>query len=175
MALAVVPGRRSRNRTDPIGEIKFGKGRVEGRPFNNFPAIMAAFPEAISDIVRETTVELGTLSAASAPVQGHSRGRRWRRGDPEPGTLGRSMRIRFFKRRGTDITLTGRVDFKAKHPTRRDPTHGFSKAVEVGSTRRRRSGGHYRVPAEPFLVPIVVLLRPWFINRLKGLESRLPQ
>jgi hypothetical protein len=172
MAMASVPGRPKRSRQDPIAEIRMKRGRQEW--FNNFPAIMAALPEEISKIVVQTTLEIGAESALAAPVQ-PTRGRPWRQGDIAPGTLRRSMRTRFARRRGTDITLTGRIDFKAKDPTQKDPKHTFAKAVEVGSTRRRPSGGHYRVPAQPFLVPVVVRKRPVFVARLMDLESRLPR
>ena len=175
MPFASVPGRPTRRRSDPIGSISMRPGRAERRAFNNFPAIMRAFPHEISEIVVETTEHLGVRAAAAAPVQGQSRGRPWRRGDPPPGTLARSMRTRFARRRGTDIVLTGRVDFKAKQPTRRDPQHGFSKPVEVGSTRARPSGGHYSVPAQEFLVPAIIRERPIFVARLLNLESRLPR
>jgi hypothetical protein len=169
MSMVSIPGARRRNRTDPIGSIKPGKA------FNHFPRIIAAFPEAISRIVVDTTEHVGLLSAAAAPVQGQARGRPWRRGDPAPGTLRASMRIRFAKRRGTDIVLTGRVDFKAKDPTRRDPNHRFAYPVEVGSTRRKAGGGYYRVANEEFLVPVVIRERPIFIARLKNLEAMLPR
>jgi hypothetical protein len=182
MALASV-GRPKRRRSDPIGMISVKKGRQEGRSFNNFPAIIAAFPQAVSDIVIETTEALGALAAEKAPEQGQSRGRApgsWNgRRDVAPGTLKRSMRTRFFKRRGTDLVMTGRVDFKAVDPTKKDPKHTFAKAVEVGSVRTNASigkgSGHYAVPEEPFLVPAIVEMRPVFVANLKTLESRLPR
>jgi hypothetical protein len=175
MALTSVPGRPRRIRTDPIGQIK------PNRSFNHFPAIMAAFPEAVSAIVVETTEHLAVLATAAAPQQGQSRGRppgSWNgRKDVAPGTLRRSVRVRFARRRGTDITLSGRIDFKAKDPTAKEPNHSFAKAVEVGSTRTNASigkgAGHYRVPAQPFLVPAIVRERPIFVMRLMNLESRL--
>lgn len=170
MPMAGVPGRPKRRRSDPIGTI--GKNDIR-KAFNNFPQIMAAFPEAVSEIVVETTVHLGQAAEAGAPVQGQARGRAWRRGDPPPGTLRRSMKTRLFHRRGTDIVLSGRVDFKATQPTRRNPKHGFSKPVEVGSDRVSPSGRSYRVPNEEFLVPAIIHERPMFIARLKGLEGRL--
>jgi hypothetical protein len=181
MAMATVAGGRpKRIRQDPIGTIG-GKGL--GKSFNNFPAIMKAFPLAISDIVIETTEELGRYAVAIAPEQGQSRGRppgSWNgRRDVAPGTLKRSMKTRFYKRRGTDITLTGRVDFKAVDPTAKEPNHSFAKAVEVGSVRTNASigkgAGHYQVPADPFLVPAIMVERPLFLERLHGLESRLPK
>jgi hypothetical protein len=75
MAMAAVGGRPKRRRSDPIGMISVKKGRAEGRSFNNFPAIIAAFPEVVSDIVRETTEHLGVLAAALAPRQGSAHGR----------------------------------------------------------------------------------------------------
>lgn len=175
MPMASVPGRPRRNRQDAIGSISIRPGRAEGRAFNNFPAIAAAFPEILSAIVIETTEELGALAESTAPVQ-PTRGRHWKPGDPAPGTLKRSKRVRFAKRRGTDLVISGRVDFKATDPTAADPKHSFAKAVEVGSTRTRGRGrGHYRVPAQPFLAPAVEHERPLFIARIKDLESRLPK
>lgn len=183
MALATVGGRPKRRRSDPIGMISVKRGRAEGRAFNNFPAIMRAFPEAVSAIVAETTVELGVMAAGKAPVQGgsNSRGRpvgSWNgRKDVASGTLQRSMRTRLFHRRGTDIVLTGRVDFKATDPTAKDPKHTFAKAVEVGSVRTNASigkgAGHYAIPGHPFLVDSIVEERPRFVGRLLDLESRL--
>lgn len=182
MALATI-NRPRRRRSDPIGMISVKRGRQEGRSFNNFPAIIAAFPEAISDIVIETTEHLGVLAAAKAPVQGQSQGRgpgSWNgRRDVAPGTLQRSMRTRFFKRKGTDIVQTGRVDFKAVDPTAKEPKHSFAKAVEVGSVRTNASigkgSGQYAIRPQPFLVPAIVEERPIFVARLKDLESRLPR
>lgn len=165
--------------------ISVKRGRAEGRSFNNFPAIIAAFPVAVSDIVVETTDHLGVLAAANAPVQGgaHSRGRphgSWNgRPDIAPGTLQHSMKTRFFKRRGSDLVVTGRVDFKAVDPTAKEPQHTFAKAVEVGSVRTNRSigkgTGYHAIPPHPFLVPAIVSERPIFVARLKDLESRLPR
>lgn len=176
-------GPSRRRRSDPIGTIgtSGGRGGIL-RSFNGFPAIMAAFPEAISEIVVETTNHLAVLAVAKAPQQGQSRGRppgSWNgRRDVAPGTLRRSAKVRFARRRGTSMVLTGRVDFKAKDPTAREPNHSFAKAVETGSVRTNasigRGGGHYRVAAEPFLVPSIVTERPIFYARLADLESRLP-
>jgi hypothetical protein len=177
MPMAGVAGRRARQ--DPIGEVRMKRGRKEW--FNDFPRIMKRWPEAVSEIVIETTEELGRYAAMIAPEQGQSRGRphgSWNgRPDVAPGTLKRSMKTRYYRRRGTDITLTGRVDFKAKDPTAKEPNHSFAKAVEVGSVRTNRSigkgAGHYSIPEDPFLVPAVVVERPLFVERLKGLEDRL--
>lgn len=169
MAMAGVAGAtRRRVRTDPIGSVRPGKA------FNHFPAIMAAFPEAISSIVRDTTEILATVAVAAAPEQ-PTRGRPWHAGDVAPGTLRRSKKVRFFRRRGTDITITGRVDFKAIDPSSNDAKHTFAKAVEVGATRRTKRGKYYRIPAQPFLVPAVIRTRPVFIGQLQDLESRLPR
>lgn len=180
MAMASVGGRPKRVRTDPIGTIG---GRGLGRSFNNFPAIAAAFPGALSDIVVETTEHLAVLAEARAPQQGSSRGRphgSWNgRPDVAVGTLRRSGKVRFAKRRGTDLVLTGRVDFKAEDPTAKEPHHSFAKAVEVGSVRTNvsigKGAGHYHVPPEPFLVPSIIDERPIFIARIADLESRLPR
>jgi len=86
------------------------------------------------------------------------------------------MRTRFYRRRGTDIVLTGRVDFKARDPL--GSGHTFAKAVEVGSVRTNASigkgAGHYAIPPDPFLVPAIMVERPLFYERLHRLESRLP-
>ncbi len=178
MPMASVAGSRpGRVRTDPIGRV------TPGKSFNHFPQIIAAFPEAISEIVIETTEHLAVIAQALAPQQGQSRGRppgSWNgRRDVAPGTLRRSEKVRFYRRRGTDITLSGRIDFKAVDPTAKEPNHSFAKAVEVGSTRLNRTigkgGGYYHVPAEPFLVPAIVNEREPFIARLKDLERRLPR
>ena len=169
MAMAGVAGAsRRRVRNDAIGAIRPGKS------FNNFPAIIAAFPRELSEIVEETTEHLADLAEAAAPIQ-PTRGRPWHRGDVAPGTLRKSRKTRFFKRRGTDLVLTGRVDFKAIAPSRKDAKHTFAKAVEVGATRRTKGGRYYRIPAQPFLVPSVIHERPVFIARLMDLESRLPR
>src|SRR4051812_47423551 len=119
MPMGNVARRRRSGRQDPIGEIRMKPGRAEW--FNDFPRIMLAFPAAISEIVIETTEELGRYADLLAPEQGQSHGRphgSWNgRPDVAVGTLKRSMKTRYFKRRGSDITLTGRVDFKAKDPT----------------------------------------------------------
>lgn len=180
MALATVAGRPKRRREGPIGTVG-GRGYIQ-RQFNNFPAIARAFPGALSNIVIETTAHLGAAAQDNAPVQ-PTRGRpygSWNgRRDVAPGTLKRSMRVRFGKRRGTDLVISGRVDFKAVDPTQKDPKHTFAKAVETGSTRTNASigkgAGHYRIPPEPFLVPSIVEERPLFIARIGSLESRLPQ
>lgn len=169
MAMAgVARSGRSRSRYDAIGVIQ------PGRAFNHFPAIMAAFPGAISDIVRDTTEHLADLAEAKAPIQ-PTQGRPWHTGDVAPGTLRKSRKTRYFKRRGTDITLTGRVDFKAVDPSKKDPKHGFAKPVELGADRTSASGKTYHIPAQPFLVPSVIQERPVFIARLQNLESRLPR
>lgn len=178
MAMA---GRPRRQRSDPIGMISVKRGRAEGRAFNNFPRIIAAFPDAVSDIVAETTEHLGALAAGNAPQQGSARGRAhgsWNgRPDVAVGTLSRSMKTRLYRRRGSDLVMTGRVDFKAVDPS--GSKHTFAKAVEVGSVRTNRSigkgGGHYAIAAEPFLVPSIVAERPVFVARLQGLEARLPR
>lgn len=181
MAMATVGGRPKRVRQDPAGTI--GGKRALRQQFNNFPAIARAFPGALSDIVVETTDELAVVAAGRAPVQGQSRGRAygsWNgRPDVAPGTLRRSVKVRFAKRRGTDLVVSGRVDFKAVDPTAKEPNHSFAKAVEFGSVRTNASigkgAGHYKVPAEPFLVPSLMEERPRFIARIGTLESRLPR
>ncbi|MHB8398432.1 MAG: hypothetical protein ACYDCI_05785 [Candidatus Limnocylindrales bacterium] len=169
MPLAGVAASFRAPRTGPIGKIG------QGRSFNHFPAIIAAFPKELSAIVTETTDDLGILSASLAPVQANPR-----KGDPAPGTLKGSEKTKVFYRGSGDSVVTGRVDFMAKTPS----GHRYAHPVETGSIRR---GGHRgrnnptgsatltKVKAEPFLVPAIVELRPVFIERLSGLEGRLPR
>lgn len=178
MAMAGVAASQKRPRVDPIGSVRLSAGNQVGRSlgagfFNHFPQIIAAFPRALSDIVVETTHELGELSQERAPVE-----KRQRRGDPAPGNLRDSMRVRFAKRRGTDLVVTGRVDFKAVDPR----GHRYARPLETGSVRSMRRSGRNRASlhktyVEPrhFLVPSIVDERPLFVGRLAGLESRLPR
>jgi len=158
---AVAAGRR-RPRSDAVGQIRPTPGRAEGRAFNHFPQIIAAFPDALSAIVKETTEAVARRAAAGAPEQANPRP-----GDPAPGTLKASVRTRYFKRRGTDLVQTGRVEFTAKD--RRG--HRYARPVEGGSIGR----GKRRAPAEPFLVPAIMEERVAFVARAKTLEARLPK
>lgn len=160
-----IAGQVKRPRPGPRGSIN------QGRSFNNFPAIIAAFPNVLSEIVAETTDDLGLLAAILAPVQpGRPGARRPRSSDPTPGTLKRSGKIKVFRRRASDVVVTGRVDFEAKD--RRG--HRYAKPVETGSLRRSKRGLR-RVEAHPFLVDAIVTLRPVFVSRIASLESRLPR
>lgn len=166
MPMAGVAGSFRRPRPGPIGVIKAGR-----RDFNNFPAIIAAFPDALSAIVAETTDELGIKAAERAPVQpGRAGARAVRPSDPAPGTLKASAKTKIYRRRATDLVVTGRVDFLARD--RRG--HRYAKPVETGSIRRTKTGLR-KVQAEPFLVPTLMELRKVFVERLSGLESRLPR
>lgn len=154
-----------RPRPGPRGQIN------QGRSFNNFPAIIAAFPNELSAIVAQTTDDLGILAALKAPVQpGRPGARGVRRSDTAPGTLKRSKKVKVFRRRATDAVVTGRVDFEAKD--RRG--HRYAKPVETGSLRKSKRGLR-RVEAHPFLVDAIMVLRPVFVDRIMHIESRLPR
>lgn len=155
----VYVGQVKRPRPGPRGVIKPGKA------FNNFPAIIAAFPEACSEIVVETTEELGAVAQALAPTIQHQR-----RGDPAPGTLKRSKRTRYYRSRASALVVTGRVEFPATDPR----GHRYAKPLETGSIRRTKRG-LIRVKARPFMVDALVAERVAFIRRLGTLESRLPK
>jgi hypothetical protein len=127
---------------------------------------MAAFPEAVSAIVIETTETLGNVANAMAPVQQNPR-----RGDPAPGTLKRSKRTRFYKRRGGALVVTGRVEWGAKDPR----GHRYAKPLETGSIRRTRRGLIRVKKGSGWLVDALVAMRPRFIRNLQALESRLPR
>jgi hypothetical protein len=160
-----IAGQVRRPRPGPRGTIN------QGRSFNHFPAIIAAFPNELSAIVAETTDDLGILAAILAPVQpGFPQARPPRASDPTPGTLKQSMKVKIFRRRASDAVVTGRVDFEAKD--RRG--HRYAKPVETGSLRRSKKGLR-RVEAHPFLVDALVEMRPVFIRKLQGLEARLPR
>lgn len=159
MPLAGVAGAQpKRPRPGARGSIRAGKS------FNHLPAIIAAFPQALSAIVAETADDLGILSASLAPVESAPK-----QGDPTPGTLRSSEKTKLFLARASDTIITGRVDFMAKDPR----GHRYAKPLETGSIRRSRRGLR-RVAARPFLVDAIVTMRPVFIERLAGLESRLP-
>lgn len=168
MPLAHVAGSYKRPRSGPRAEIFASRGRAEGRAFNNLPAIVAAFPKELSAIVAETTDDLAILSTIKAPTEAHPR-----KGDPAPGTLKASTRVRIYLRRATDTVVTGKVDFPAKD--RRG--HRYAKPVETGSYRRSIRGRSRirHIPAQPFLVDAAIELRPVFTGRLAGLEARLPR
>lgn len=128
-----------------------------GRSFNHFPEIIAAFPLALSSIVVETTDDLLDDAKARAPV-GEAR-----RDAPAPGNLRDSGQKRFFKARDGGV-VRGRVEFKAKDPTRSDPYHIYPWYVEWGTVHS---------PAHPFLVPAIIAQRPKFLAKLGALEERL--
>lgn len=165
MPMAGVAGSFRRPRPGPRGTI------TQGRSFNHFPAIIAAFPNEISAIVAQTTDDLGILSAMLAPVQPGLPGARGvRPSDPAPGTLKASAKTKVYRKRATDLVVTGRVDFLARD--RRG--HRYAKPVETGSIRRTKTGLR-KVQAQPFLVDALMTMRPVFVERLAGLESRLPR
>ena len=124
----------------------------------------------------ELCTHLGEVAAAFAPVQGQTHGisgltgRPPKPGDPTPGTLRDSKKTSYFKRRGGDIVITGKVAFDAVDKR----GHRYGRPVESGSIRRGRQG-LYRVPARHFLVPAVVEMRPRFIGKIASLEEHLPR
>lgn len=179
--LASVQGPRRGPNMGPLGEIRLRPGRAEyasanRMSWNHLPAIIRAFPQALSEIVRETTEELGEVAAAFAPVQGQTHsisglvGRPVHSGDPTPGTLRDSKKTSYFNRRGSDVVITGKVAFDAKDKR----GHKYGRPVESGSIRRGRQG-LYRVPARHFLIPAVVEMRPRFIGKIASLEEHLPR
>jgi hypothetical protein len=165
MAFAYVPGAPyvkvavKRPRPGPRGVIKAGKA------FNHFPAIIAAFPDACSAIVIETTEELGAVAQALAPTQQDPR-----RGDPAPGTLKASKKTSYFRRKGSDLVVTGKVSFPATDPR----GHRYAKPLETGSVRRTRHGLIRVRKGSGWLVDSIVAERRAFLGRLGDLESRLP-
>lgn len=165
MPLSNVAGQVRRPRPGARGTITAGKS------FNHLPQIIAAFPEALSAIVAETTDDLGILAATLAPVQpGRAGARGVRRGDPTPGTLKASAKTKIYRRRASDSVVTGRVDFLARDPR----NHRYAKPVETGSIRRT-SHGLIKVAGHPFLVDALVTMRPVFMDRLGNLEAKLPR
>lgn len=151
----------NRPRPGPRGMVKPSKGA-----FNHFPAIIAAFPDALSQIVIETTELLGDLSAAMAPTQQNPR-----RGDPEPGNLKRSKRTRYYRRRGTDMVQTGRVEF----PAATSKGHRYAKPLETTSIRRTKRGLIRVTKGSGWFVDALMAVRPVFNRNLGTLESRLPR
>lgn len=151
-----VPRRRSLR---PYGTVRPTKA------FNNFPAIMRALPEACSAIVVETTELFGNLAQANAPTI-----QRQRRGDPAPGNLKASKKTSYYKRRGSDLVVTGKVEFGAKDPR----GHRYARPLETGSIRRR-GGRLYKVTKSRWWMrPLFPPVRARFIRQLSNLESRLP-
>lgn len=157
----VYVGQVKRPRPGPLVAIRPSK-----KVFNNFPAIIAAFPEACSAIVIETTEEWGSVAQALAPTLQNPR-----RGDPAPGTLKASKRTRYYRRRGTDMVVTGRLEFPAVTPT----GHRYAKPLETGSIRRTRHGLIRVKKGSNWFVPAGVAERRAFYRRLGTLESRLPR
>ena len=141
------PGYRPQSqRRQAVGSI------TPGKAFNNFPAIAAAFPDVIAAIINETAEAVGHEAQAAAPVG---------KGDPRPGTLQESMKIRYARNRATGYTQSARIDFKAEWPK----GHRYAWFVEWGTVKD---------PAHPFLVPAVINNRGTFRAKLHALESRLP-
>lgn len=135
-------------------------GTITGaRGFNHFPEIIAAFPGALSAIVKETTEQLARDAVNAAPI-GKSV-----KGAPAPGTLRKSAKTRYAKSRANGMVQTGRIDFKAVDPTREEPKHQYAWYVEWGTVH---------TPARHFLLPAIVKNRPVFQAKLRSLESRLP-
>lgn len=159
MPFANVAGSYKLARPGPRGVINQGRG------FNHFPQIIAAFPNALSAIVAETADDLGILAVMLAPVIVNQRN-----GDPAPGNLKASEKTKIFYRSAGDRVVTGRVEFTAKDPR----GHRYAKPLETGSLRRTKRG-LIRVKERPFLVDAIMRMRPVFIERLQGLEARLPR
>lgn len=153
-------GQVKRPRPGPRGTVKPTKGA-----FNNFPAIIGAFPDALSAIVVTTTELLGEMAADDAPVLENPR-----RGDPAPGNLKASKRTRYYKRRGTDLVQTGRLEFPAVDPR----GHRYAKPLETTSIRRTRRGLIRVTKGSGWLVRALQDVRPFFNRHLANLESRLP-
>ncbi len=158
-----VRGVVKRPRPGPRGIIKPG---TRAHPFNNFGRIADAFPDVIAGIVVESTEELGNVATAMAPTLQNPRRR-----DPAPGTLKRSKRTRFYRRRGTDLVITGRVEWAAEDPR----GHRYAKPLETSSIRKTRRGLIRVTKGSGWLVDAIVPMRARFIRRLQALESRLPQ
>lgn len=157
MPLVYTPAKPAR--PGPRGAIKPGKA------FNHFPQIIAAFPDAVSGIVVETTELLGDVANAMAPTLQNPR-----RGDPAPGNLKASKRTRYYHRRGSDLVVTGRVEWPAVDPR----GHRYAKPLETGSIRKTRRGLRRVTKGSGWLVEAIVPMRGRFIRNLQGLESRLP-
>lgn len=135
-----------------IGKVNTGGqvGRALGPGFfNNFPAIAAALPDALSDIVIETTESLVSRASAKAPVG-------------ETGQLRDAWQVTYRHRRTDGNVVSGRIQSIALN----DDGDFYGFYVEVGTTFSR---------AQPFLVPALVEERPEFVARLQGLEARLPR
>ncbi len=158
MPLVYMPAKPAR--PGPRGIIKPGKA------FNNFPAIIAAYPEAVSSIVRESTELVGNVAQALAPTLQNPR-----RGDPAPGNLKRSKKTRYYRRRGSDLVQTGRVEFPATDPR----GHRYAKPLETGSIRKTRRGLIRVTKGRGWLVDAIMGVRPVFMRKLHDLESRLPR
>ena len=123
--------------------------------WNDFPKIIANWTPALSTIVVETTEDLADEADAAAPV-GHQL-------EPRPGNLKVSLKKRYFRNSDGGVA-TGRIEFDARDPNKRDPYHLYAFYVEVGTSH---------TSAQPFLLPAVVHNRPIFMAKLGDLESRL--
>jgi hypothetical protein len=136
-----------------IGAVNMGGANrtalAAGGFFNHFPEIAAAFPDALSAIVVETTESLRNRASSKAPVG-------------ETGDLRDSWKITYRHRKADGNVVSGRLQSTAKNEN--GDEYGFY--VEVGGVHGA---------AQPFLVPALQEERPAFVNRLLHLESRLPR
>jgi hypothetical protein len=136
-----------------IGAVNMGgankKALAAGGFFNHFPEIAAAFPDALSAIVVETTNSLRDRASVKAPVG-------------ETGNLRDQWKVTFRHRSSDGNVVSGRIQSTAVNEN--GDEYGFY--VEVGGVRGA---------AQPFLVPALQEERPAFVNRLLHLESRLPR
>lgn len=137
-----------------VGQI----GSASGKFFNDFPKIMAALPGALSDIVRETTEDVAQEARAMAPIG------KARKDAPKPGTLRKSIKTRYSKRRSDGMVLQGRIDAKAFEKEKSDPKHLYAWYVEWGTVH---------TPSRHFMVPALISNRPTFLAKLQHLEGRL--
>ena len=128
-----------------IGRVGAGKTSTGGF-FNNIPAIIAAFPVEVGNIVIETTEEEFVPRAQAKAPRG------------ETGRLRVEVNTRFRNAKGG---VMARVDFDAGE----DEGHEYPFYVEVGTVD---------TPAQPFVVPSIEETRPVFHQKLRGLEGRLP-
>jgi hypothetical protein len=140
-----------------LGEIRLKPGRAEaeGVPFNLFPYLSDRVPEALGEIVVETTEEVARLADDKVPI-GKDKGKH------KAGTLKRSQRIIYYRSRQTGTVVTGRIDYLAQDPDGSGHYYGFY--VEVGTSR---------TPAQPFLLPSLISQRQPFNEKCRNLESRL--
>jgi HK97 gp10 family phage protein len=135
-----------------LGDIKLSGSRAEGAgvPFNLFPYLGDRVPQALGEIVVETTEIVARNADAKVPVL--------------TGRLKASQRVRYSRSRQTGAVVSGRIDYKAIDPTANEPKHEYAFFVEVGTSKTR---------AQPFLLPALIEERQMFNYKCRTLESRL--